>query len=78
MAIMRVGLSAPSTQPIIHTHTNTHTTHAHTPQGNFLPGRSDNGDYKGQIVALSVLSSRGFEFHAHQLHGNTKRLKPGW
>jgi hypothetical protein len=47
-------------------------------QNNFLPGRSDGGDYKAQVVAMKVVASRGFEFHEHQLHGNTKRLKPGW
>ena len=56
----------------VHTHTRTHT------QGNFLPGRSEGGDYTGQVVGLNIVSSRGFEFHDRQVHGNTRRVKPGW
>jgi hypothetical protein len=48
------------------------------PQNNFLPGRSQDGDYRARVVALKVGASQGFKFHLHQLHGNTKRLKPGW
>ncbi len=47
-------------------------------QDNFLPGRADDGSYRGRVVALKVAASSGFEFTSHQMHGDTKRLKPGW
>ncbi|GBF96630.1 hypothetical protein Rsub_09376 [Raphidocelis subcapitata] len=45
---------------------------------NFLAGRGDDGSYRARVVALAVLSASGFEFHEHQTHGDTRRLKPGW
>lgn len=47
-------------------------------QNNFIPGRTAEGDYATQVIDLKVVASAGFTFREHQLHGNTKRVKPGW